>query len=172
MPTLISTLEELYAEQLRELYRAEERQVPVLEALAEAAREPRLASAFRHHLGQTREHAAGLEQLLEDLGASREGATCEAMDGLIRQAEKTIGEQGSTALRDVALVTAAQCLEHHEIACYGSVRTYATVLGDDAAAAVLQEILDQEMEADLALTQVAEDLNARAGSVRPAPMAL
>ena len=163
------TLEDLYTEQLRELYDAELQLIPALARVAESAGDLLLREAFAAHLEVTRGQADRLEQLLEDLDAEPEGKSCEAMTGLIRECDKILKDDASPAIRDAALIVAAQRIEHYEMAGYGSVRTYATLLGDDEAAAVLQESLDEESDADLQLTEIADKLNVRAQALVARP---
>jgi ferritin-like metal-binding protein YciE len=156
----MSTFEDLYISQLRELYSAETQSIPALKMLSENADDAVLAQIFREHCAETADHAQRLEQLLARLNQGVEGGDCETIGALIQEVERAAGEDGSAAMHDMALTFAAQQIEHYEMACYGSLHTYASVLGHESAAAELQEILDQETDADQRLTEVAERLNA------------
>jgi ferritin-like metal-binding protein YciE len=155
----ISTLKDLYLRQLHELLHAERSSLPVLAAMAEAAADSMLRAVFEEQVEETRKHAARLERLLEDSDENLLEGTGEAVEGLLRQAEEVLNETALSEVRDAALIAAAQRLEHYEIAGYGCVSTYAALLHEEEAAEVLQEILDQEVDADLRLTEMAENLN-------------
>jgi len=158
----ITTLQELYIEQLKDLHSAETQLIKALPEMAEAAHARELKAGFRHHLEQTREHAQRLEQILGDLDEKPTGNKCDAMAGLIKEGKKTIDEDASSEVKDAALIAAAQRVEHYEIAGYGCVRTYASLLGDDEAVDLLQTTLDEEADTDKKLTSVAEKLNLKA----------
>jgi ferritin-like metal-binding protein YciE len=155
----ITTLEELFVEQLQDLYSAENQLIKALPAMAKAAHAPALKAGFEEHLEQTKEHAVRLEQILEELGEKATGKNCKAMEGLIKEGKATISENASPEVKDVALIGAAQCVEHHEIAGYGCARTYAKILGHKEASKTLQTTLDEEAATDKKLTAVAEKLN-------------
>jgi ferritin-like metal-binding protein YciE len=158
----ISTLEELYIEQLKDLYSAETQLVEALPKMAQAAHNAELKAAFLEHLELTREHVERLEQILDDLDEDAGRNTCEAMAGLIKESRKTMADHAPPVIKDAALIAAAQRVEHYEIAGYGCVRTYATLLGDDDAAETLQTTLDEESDTDQLLTDAAEKLNVQA----------
>jgi ferritin-like metal-binding protein YciE len=120
---------------------------------------PALKAGFEGHLEQTKEHAVRLEQILEELGEEAAGKKCQAMEGLIKEGKELISEKASPEVKDVALIAAAQCVEHHEIAGYGCARTYAKILGHKEAAKTLQTTLDEEAATDKKLTVIAEKLN-------------
>jgi ferritin-like metal-binding protein YciE len=155
----ITTLEELFVEQLKDLYSAENQLIKALPAMAKAAHAPALKAGFEGHLEQTKEHAVRLEQILEELGEEAAGKKCQAMEGLIKEGKDLISEKASPEVKDVALIAAAQCVEHHEIAGYGCARTYAKILGHKEAAKTLQTTLDEEAATDKKLTVIAEKLN-------------
>lgn len=158
MPT-ITTLEELFVEQLKDLYSAEKQLIKALPAMAKAAHAPALRAGFTEHLKQTKTHASRLEQVLKSLDEKAGGKTCKAMQGLIKEGQETISEKASAEVKDVGLIAAAQRVEHYEIAGYGCVRTYAQILGHKEAAKVLQTTLDEEAATDKKLTQAAGKLN-------------
>jgi ferritin-like metal-binding protein YciE len=155
----ITTLEELFVEQLQDLHSAETQLIKALPAMAKAAHAPALTAGFEAHFEQTKEHAVRLEQILEELGEKATGKKCKAMEGLIKEGKDTISEKASPEVKDVGLIAAAQRVEHYEIAGYGCVRTYAKILGHKEAAKTLQTTLDEEAATDKKLTAAAEKLN-------------
>jgi len=152
---LMENLRDLYIHELKDLYSAENQLLKALPKMAEAASTPELKDAFTTHLEQTRGHVGRIEQIFEELGRGPGGEKCEAMEGLIKEGESIIKENAPAAVKDAALIAAAQRVEHYEIAGYGTVRTYAQQLGDDAAAKLLQQTLDEEGEADKLLNNLA-----------------
>jgi ferritin-like metal-binding protein YciE len=124
--------------------------------MANAATSPELKEAFRDHLNKSREHLRRLDNIFANLGERPIGETCEAMQGLIREGETIIQSSGDQTVKDAALIAAAQRVEHYEMAGYGAVRTYAKELGYDDAKRLLQQTLNEEGEADKALTHLAE----------------
>ena len=154
-----TTLQELLIEELQDLYSAETQLTKALPKMAKAASDEKLRTGFEEHLDQTHEHIARLDRAMEILEASPKGKTCKAMKGLIAESEEKIKEDASDAVRDAALIGAAQKVEHYEIAGYGTVRTYAELLGEEEVVELLQETLDEEAETDRKLTQLASSLN-------------
>jgi len=152
----LNDLNDLLIEQLQDLYNAEGQLTKALPKMAKAATNKELKQAFTKHLAQTQEHVSRLERVFESLGEKAKGKTCHAMKGLIEEGAETISEDAEDAVRDAALIAAAQRVEHYEIAGYGTVRTYAESLGHKEAAALLQKTLDEEGETDKLLTQIAE----------------
>ncbi|MCE0484579.1 MAG: ferritin-like domain-containing protein [Methylacidiphilales bacterium] len=155
----ITTLEELFVEQLQDLYSAENQLIKALPAMAKAAHSPALKAAFQTHFTQTEEHAVRLEQIFENLGKDAIEKKCQAMEGLIKEGKEMISEKATAEIKDVGLIAAAQRVEHYEIAGYGCVRTYAKILGHTDAARALQTTLDEEAATDKKLTVIAEKLN-------------
>ena len=155
----ITTLEELFLEQLQDLYNAENQLIKALPAMAKAAHSPALKAGFEAHLEQTKEHAVRLEQIFADLGEEADGKKCQAMLGLIKEGKEMISEKASPEVKDIGLIAAAQRVEHYEIAGYGCVRTYAKILGHIEAAKTLQATLNEEAATDKKLTIIAEKLN-------------
>lgn len=152
----LNSLQDLFANQIEDLYDAENRLIDALPKMAEAAHSPQLKAAFQSHLEETRGHVGRLEQVFEALGQPAKRETCQAMKGLIAEGEEAIKAKGDPAVRDAALIAAAQRVEHYEMAGYGTARTLATQLGHDRAANVLQETLEEEKAADRKLTTIAE----------------
>lgn len=149
-------LNDLFVEQLQDLYDAEQRLVSALPKMADAAHSPDLSQAFREHLNQTENHVRRLEQVFDRIGKEPERQTCEAMKGMIKEGEDMIKAKGDDSVRDAALIAAAQRVEHYEIAGYGTVRTFAERLGLSDVAQTLQQTLDEEGETDKKLTKLAE----------------
>lgn len=154
----LASLNDLYLDELRDLYSAETMLVRALPKMAKAASTDELSAAFREHLAETEGHVERLESLFRALNVAPGGQTCEAMEGLVKEAQEVIDAPGRDEVRDAALIAHAQRVEHYEIAGYGAVRTYAALLGRPKDAAVLQETLDEEGSADKNLTRIAEGL--------------
>jgi ferritin-like metal-binding protein YciE len=155
----VSTLEELFIEQLQDLHSAEMQLIEALPKMAEAATAPKLKAGFTHHLEQTKVHATRLEEILESYDADPKGKTCQAMKGLVKEGSEAIDEFSTPEFKDAALIAAAQRVEHYEIAGYGTVRNYANLLGDAHAEETLTCTLDEESETDQTLTTLAKSLN-------------
>jgi ferritin-like metal-binding protein YciE len=159
MATLkLDTLRDLYLEELRDLYSAENQLIKALPKMADAASESQLKKAFLDHLEQTKGHAARLEQIFDALDEKPTGETCDAMEGLVKEGSHIIKAQGDPSVKDSALIGAAQRVEHYEMAGYGTVRSLAQRLGEEEAAELLQETLDEEGEADQLLTEIADSI--------------
>jgi ferritin-like metal-binding protein YciE len=154
----MDSLRDLYVDELKDLYNAENQLVKALPKMARKASAPELKRAFEDHLGQTRKHVERLERIFKDLGEKPTGKTCKAMKGLVEEGKEIIEEDGDGSVLDAALIGAAQRVEHYEIAGYGTVRTFASLLGEDNAAGALQKTLDEEGAADKKLTGLAETI--------------
>jgi ferritin-like metal-binding protein YciE len=152
----LDTLEDLFVQQLRELYDAENRIIKALPKLARAAQLPGLQRAFQEHLEQTQEHVRRLEQVFERLGLKRRGMKCDAIKGLLNEGKALLREDAKPPVLDAGLIAAAQKVEHFEIAGYGCARTWARLLGHDQAVGLLQQTLDEEGATDHKLTELAE----------------
>ncbi|CAN5462469.1 ferritin-like domain-containing protein [soil metagenome] len=149
-------LRDLYIDQLKDLYNAENQLIKALPKMAKAASNESLKSAFQDHLEQTRVHAERIEQIMKDMGENPKGKKCKAMEGLVEEGKEALEEFEDPDVLDAALIAAAQRVEHYEMAGYGCVRTYASLLGEDSAAKLLQQTLDEEGDADKKLTDLAE----------------
>lgn len=160
----LETLRDLYVDELKDLYSAESQLVKALPKLAKAATSSPLKAAFNEHLAQTKIHVSRLEEILHALGEAPKGKTCKAMKGLVEEGSEMVKEDAEPEVRDAGLISAAQRVEHYEMAGYGCVRTYAQLLGDKKAATLLQRTLDEEGAADKKLTQLAERINVVAES--------
>jgi ferritin-like metal-binding protein YciE len=155
----ISTPRDLLVEELKDLYSAENQLVKALPKMAKAATSDELREAFEEHLEQTETHAQRLEQIGKQLGESMKGKKCKAMEGLVEEGKEVLEEDMESGIRDLALIGAAQRVEHYEIAGYGTARTLAEISGEDKVAKILQETLDEEGETDKKLTEIAMELN-------------
>jgi len=154
--------QELFVEELKDLYHAEQQLVKALPKMAKAASDPALKSGFNKHLKQTEGHARRLEKVFRLLGEKPATKVCEGMKGLIKEGQEKIEEDLPDSIKDAALIGAAQKVEHYEIAAYGTLRTYADLMERDDVAELLQATLDEEGETDKKLTQIAETLNVEA----------
>jgi ferritin-like metal-binding protein YciE len=152
----LETLRDLYIAELKDLYSAENQLLEALPKMAKAASSPQLKKAFETHRRQTEQHIARLEEVFQTLDARPGGKHCKGMEGLVEEGEEMIKEKADADVKDAALISAAQRVEHYEIAGYGTVRTYAQTLGENNHAQILQKTLDEEAETDELLTQIAE----------------
>ena len=150
-------LRELFVEELKDIYDAEKQLTKALPKMAKAAEQDSLRRAFEEHLEITRAQVMRLEEVFKLLGMAAKGKTCEGMKGLIKEGQKTMEKLEGSVL-DAALIASAQKVEHYEIAGYGSVRTFAQLLGKDRSAELLQQTLDEESEANELLNKLAEDI--------------
>jgi ferritin-like metal-binding protein YciE len=161
----VESLNDLFVEQLRDLYDAENQLIKALPKMAEGANSDELRQGFEEHLEQTKGHAQRIEQIFEQLGEKAKGKKCKAMEGLIKEGNETLEEDISDEnVQDAAIIAAAQRVEHYEIAGYGTARTFANLLGEDEAASLLEQTLEEEKETDAKLTQLAEGINIAAES--------
>jgi ferritin-like metal-binding protein YciE len=152
----LNNLEDLFWDQMKDIYDAEQRIAEALPKMAEAATDPTLETAFREHLEQTRHHVERLEQIFRGAGRSPDRETCEGIKGLLEEGEQILHAKGDDDTRDAGLIAAAQRVEHYEIAVYGSIRTFARRLGRTDFVDLLQRTLDEEGETDKRLTDIAE----------------
>ncbi len=154
----IETMEDLFLEQVEDLYDAERRLVKALPKMAEAATSQSLRQAFESHLLETEGHVSRLETVFRTLGQEPKTHTCDAMKGLVSEGEDVVSDIDQSSLRDAGLIAAANRVEHYEIAAYGSARTFAQTLGMTEAASLLEQTLQEEKRADQKLTQLAESM--------------
>jgi ferritin-like metal-binding protein YciE len=152
----LATLKDLYIEQLRDLYSAESQLCEALPKMAKAASNAELKRGFEEHLEQTKRQRQDVEKLIRDHGENPEGHECKAMKGLIEEGSELMKEDADPDVMDAGLIAASQRIEHYEIAGYGTVRTYATQLGDASAAFILDRIAKEEGATDQKLTALAE----------------
>ncbi|MBX9581194.1 MAG: ferritin-like domain-containing protein [Gemmataceae bacterium] len=152
----LNSLRDVFVELVRDLYNAESQLVKALPKMARAASSPELKEAFAAHLEETKGQVERLDRVADALGVKPKGKTCQAMKGLVAEGAEVIEADGDPAARDAALIAAAQKVEHYEIAGYGTARTFARLLGERAAADLLEATLREEEAADEKLTAVAE----------------
>jgi ferritin-like metal-binding protein YciE len=152
----LATLRDLFIEEIKDIYNAETQITKALPKMAEKASAPELRRAFEEHLRQTENQITRLNQIFQTLGEKPGRKVCKGMQGLLEEGEELMTEDADHAVLDAGLISAAQRVEHYEIAAYGTARTYAQELGDTASARLLQETLDEEGETDKKLTRLAE----------------
>jgi ferritin-like metal-binding protein YciE len=153
----IRSLEDLFVDQLQDIYDAEEQIIEALPEMASAASSKELKQAFKEHLNVTRKQKERLDKIFKQLGKQpKKSKTCHGMQGLVKEGRELLKEDVESNVLDAGLIAAAQKVEHYEIASYGTVRTYARELGFDDAADLLQETLEEESETDEKLTRLAE----------------
>lgn len=166
-----NSLQDLYVEQLRDLYDAEHQIIKALPEMIEAAGSPDLKEALSEHLDITKTQASRLEKIFVGLGEKPKGEKCKGMEGVLDEGSDLVDDIDDQDVRDAAIIASTQRVEHYEMAGYGTARTYAELLGESDARALLQQTLDEEKEADETLTELAIEINASAGkgnvSVRP-----
>ena len=165
----LQTLNDLFVDQLQDLYSAERQLVEALPKMASAASYDELREAFEQHLHETQDHVNRLSEIFGGMGVAPTGAKCEGMEGLLREGQKVIKGQGDPMVKDAALIAAAQKVEHYEIAGYGTVAALADILDLDDAKDTLGQILDEEETADKLLTKIATGGMFRVGVNERAP---
>jgi ferritin-like metal-binding protein YciE len=158
----VRNFEDLLVDELKDLYDAEHQLTKALPKMAKAANSPNLKSACEHHLKETEGHVKRLEQVFEGLGKKPTRKTCVAMKGMVEEGSEVIEEDMDPEIKDAALIGAAQRVEHYEMAGYGTVRTFAHLLGHHNLEAILQMTLDEEGEANKKLTSLASNINVKA----------
>jgi ferritin-like metal-binding protein YciE len=158
----LENLEQLFLQELRDLYDAEDQITEALPKMIEAAHYPQLKNALQEHLEITRQQIQRLDQVFNILGEDASGQTCKGMKGVIKEGDEIISQGGDDATVDAGIISAAQRVEHYEMAGYGTVRTYAQLLGQQQIASLLQQTLDEEKEADEKLTEIARSVNIEA----------
>ena len=152
----MDSLRELYVEEIKDLYSAENQILKGLPRMIKAASHPQLKRAFKTHEAQTKRHVKRLEQIARELGEKPTGKKCVGMEGLIQEAKDLLSEKPEPNVLDAGLISAAQHVEHYEMAGYGTCRTWARLLGYENQAQLLQTTLDEEQQTDLDLTGLAE----------------
>ena len=161
----VKTLNDLFIETLRDLYYVEKKLVKTLPKLAEKATSQELKQAMEDHLEETENHVQRLEQIFEMLDQRASAKTCEALEGLIREADEVTGEIDDDQTMDAALISSAQTVEHYEIARYGTLACWAAEIGNTDIAELLEQTLEEEKAADEKLSMIAEDqINQRAAA--------
>lgn len=150
-------LHQFFLNQLRDIYQAEKQLVKALPEMVKAAGSGELISAIDHHLAQTKEHVTRLEKIFQMLNEKPEEKQCKAMAGILNEGKDILGEtEEGTAVRDAAIIVAAQKVEHYEIATYGSLVTFSELMGHNEVSRLLKETLDEEEQTNASLTDLAE----------------
>lgn len=155
-------LKDLYVDELKDLYNAENQLLKALPKMAKAASSEELRQGFEEHLEQTRGHVERLEKIFQSLDESPKGKKCVGMEGLVKEGSEVMDEDFEGALMDAALIGAAQRVEHYEIAAYGTVSEFAKQLGEKEHVSLLEETLQEEKETDEKLTSLAKEINPQA----------
>ncbi len=153
---LSSKLAKLFEDELKDIYWAEKALTTAIPKMIAKASSRELTEALENHLAETEEHVTRLEQVFSVLGKEVSSKKCEAMAGLIEEAENLMSESDEGVMRDAAIISAAQKVEHYEIASYGTLRSFAQTLGLTEAVEILETTLEEEKNADMTLTSVAE----------------
>ena len=156
------SLRELYTDELKDLYSAEKQLTKALPKMAKAASSEELREGFEEHLEQTRGHVQRLEEIFTMLSAKAGGKKCVGMEGLVKEGAEIMGEDFAEEVMDAALISAAQRVEHYEIAAYGTVSAYADLLGESEQASLLRQTLAEEKETDQKLTELSRQINVQA----------
>lgn len=160
----LTTLDKLFHRELKDVYDAEHQIIKALPKFAAGSSNPELTTAFKKHLSQTEEHITRLASVFEEIGESPSRELCAGMKGLIEEGSKMLAEDADPVVKDAALISAAQRVEHYEMAAYGTLRTWARILGYQESARLLEETLDEEKETDSALTGIATSINPEAAA--------
>lgn len=155
-------LHDVFVDELKDLHNAEQQLIKALPRMAAAATHEELKAAFREHFEQTQVHVLRLDHIARLLDLHLTGKKCPAMEGLITEGEEKLEASGDDSAKDASLICAAQKIEHYEMAGYGTVRTYARLLGYAEVASILQRTLDEEGATDKRLTYIAESINVEA----------
>src|SRR5580700_1446923 len=158
----IEDLRTLYVANLKKALDMEQKITKALPTMIEKSTDPQLATAFRNHLEETRGHVAKVQNLLRDVTGEADASTCKAISALITEAEDNIKDASDPSVRDISLIASAQQVEHHEIAVYGTLRSWAELLGNDEAADTLESILEEEKNADELLSTISDSVNTTA----------
>ena len=152
----METLQDLFVEELKDLYSAEAQLLKAMPKMVKKAQHPELKQAFETHMRETEGQVKRLDRIFDQLGEKAKGKKCLAMEGLIKEAKEHMSEDMDEDVMDAALIGMAQKIEHYEIAGYGTARTYAKLLGNREVQRLLQETLDEEGKTDKLLTKLAE----------------
>ena len=158
----LENLQQLFVKELRDLYDAERQITEALPKLIDAAHHSELKSALQEHLQVTKQQISRLEQIFQSLNQKPTGETCKGMKGVIKEGDEIVSAGGDPSTVDAGIISAAQRVEHYEMAGYGTVRTYAQLLGQQEMARLLQQTLAEEVEADERLTEIARNVNVEA----------
>lgn len=157
-----SGLRELFVDQLKDLYWAEQEMTKALPKMISNSTSEELVDALTNHLEESKEHVTRLEEVFSSIGEKAEAKKCEAMAGLTKEGEEIMKGTEAGVVRDAGIISAAQKIEHYEIASYGTLASFARVLGEEEAASMLEETLDEEKNADETLSQISDSINVEA----------
>lgn len=155
-PDAAQGLRDLFEDQLKDIYWAEKALTKAIPKTIENVTSQELVDALTNHLQVTTQQVSRLEAVFESLGKKAEAKKCEAMEGLIKEAEEIMESTKEGVVRDAGIISATQKIEHYEIASYGTLKAFANILGEDEVASLLEETLEEEKEADSVLTEIAE----------------
>jgi ferritin-like metal-binding protein YciE len=159
----LESLSALLTEQLQDLYSVEQQIIEALPKMIEKANSSQLKAGLSEHLQQTKGQLSRLDRIFDQIpDVKRNGQTCKGMEGIIKEGEEIVKAKGDPEVRDAGIISAAQRVEHYEIASYGCARTYAQLLGQNSWAQLLQQTLDEEKQTDQKLNQLAERVNIEA----------
>ncbi|MDQ2832229.1 MAG: ferritin-like domain-containing protein [Acidobacteriota bacterium] len=158
----IEDLRSLYIVNLKKALDMEQKITKALPTMIEQSTDQQLATAFRNHLEETAGHVTKVEALLSEAAGEADTETCKVAAALIAEAEDSIKDAGDSSVRDITLIACGQQVEHHEIAVYGTLRSWAELLGQDEAADTLESILEEEKKADELLTTISDSVNTSA----------
>jgi ferritin-like metal-binding protein YciE len=159
---MAKTLKSVFVDELRDLYNAEQQVIKALPKMAKTATSGELRKGFEEHLEKTIEHATRIEKIFGGLGEPVKGKKCKGMEGILSEGSKVMSEDYEGAVMDAALISAAQRVEHYEIAAYGSVHAYAELMGESDAVSLLKQTLEEEKETDQKLTDLSKQINTEA----------
>lgn len=158
----LDNLRKLYIDQLQQLNSAETQITEALPKMIEAATEPQLKQALKTHLEETKGHVARVQRILSQATGSSDSKKCKGIAALISEGEDVIKDAVDDSVRDAGIIAAAQKVEHYEMAAYGTVRTFAEILGEAAQASLLEQTLKEEKHADSVLTSISDSANTKA----------
>ena len=158
----VNSLQELYSKQLSDLYSAEQQILKALPKMIDATQSEELRDALNEHLNVTKNQVSRLDKIFDQMGESPENEKCKGMEGVLAEGNELLKELEDEDVRDAGIIASAQRVEHYEIAGYGTARTFATLLGQEEAAELLEETLQEEKDADEKLSEIAEELNVEA----------
>lgn len=162
MAMQMQDLQTLYVHKLQDIYSAEQQALDLMEQSVGLVQTSELQQGIRLHIDQTRQHIQRLDQIFDKLDEEPGGETCEGMRGLVQEAQKLMGQPASPEVLEAGLIACQQAVEHYEIAGYGTARTYAELLGDQEAARLLDQTLEEEKATDEKLSQIARQVNVEA----------
>jgi len=158
----LENLQQLFVKELRDLYDAENQITEALPKMITAAHNTELKNALQEHLQVTKQQVTRLERIFQTLNEKPSGESCKGMKGVIKEGDEIVSAGGDASTVDAGIIAAAQRVEHYEMAGYGTVRTYAQLLGQTETARLLQQTLNEEEEADQKLSQIASSVNVEA----------